>query len=81
MTWEAILSVIEDEVGATQARRIEERVKREFGGIRVRITTRARITREKIDAIAPGQPREAARKLGVSPSTIYRTLHRSRLVR
>jgi len=81
MTWEAILSVIEDEVGATQARRIEERVKREFGGIRVRITKRARITRETIDATAPGQPREAARKLGVSPSTIYRTLRRSRLVR
>jgi transcriptional regulator of acetoin/glycerol metabolism len=81
MSWCELLEMIEDEVGRVAASRIEERARHEFGGMRIHISKRQIITLDKIDEVAPGKPKEAARALGVHPTTIYRTLQRGRLVR
>jgi DNA invertase Pin-like site-specific DNA recombinase len=76
MSWADLISLIRDEVGAEAASRIEDRARFELGGLRITVLKRKLITREHIDAVAPGRPREAARKLDVSVATVYRTLRR-----
>ncbi len=76
MTWGALLDLIADEVGREAANRIEDRARRELGGLRVTISVRKHITKQTINEVAPGKPKEAAKRLGVHPSTIYRRLIR-----
>lgn len=76
MTWLTLLDIISEEVGQEAAAKIEERARREMGGERITIKKRRQITLELINETAPGKPKEAARKLGVSHSTVYRALRR-----
>lgn len=76
MSWQEVLKILNDECGADLASRIERRLANELGGVRITIAKRQTITREMADKAAPGKPREAARKLGVHPATIYRALRR-----
>lgn len=74
--WADVLRIIAEEAGDDVAVRIEERVRVEFGGLRITISKRPQITAELVHAAAPGRPRVAARKLGIHPSTAYRVLKR-----
>ena len=76
MTWQSLLDLIADEVGQSAADRIEDRARVELGGLRITIAKRPTVTTEKIDAVAPGRPKQAAQKLQVSLATVYRTLRR-----
>lgn len=81
MTWVAVLELIAEEAGQDAALRIEERVRDEFGGLNLYIRRSRTVTRNDLDAVAPGRPKEAAQKLGISASTAYRILQRGRIVR
>lgn len=81
MTWLDLMAMIVEEVGAEAAARIERRARTEFGGIRITILKQARVDADRIDTIAPGKPCQAARKLGIHPSTAYRALRRERIIR
>lgn len=81
MTWAAVLEVIAQEAGQEIALRIEERVRDEFGGTNLYIRQQRSVTREELEQLAPGKPREAARKMNIHPSTAYRILRRERIVR
>lgn len=81
MSWQLLVDLIADEVGADAALRIEDRARIELGGLRITIAKRKPITVETIDSIAPGRPKEAAKALGVHPRTIYRVLQRDRIIR
>lgn len=81
MSWRALLELIAEEVGQAQALRIEQRARQELGGVRLTIAKRVPITSARIDEIAPGNAKKAAQKLGVHHSTVYRVMHRARLVR
>ena len=74
MNFDDLMAVIVAEVGSSSAQRIEERLRLEMQGCRLTIRKRRSLTREMIDSAAPGRPKEAARKLGVHPSTVYRCL-------
>jgi transcriptional regulator of acetoin/glycerol metabolism len=76
VSWSELLRLIEDEVGAEAASRIEDRARVELGGLRVTVLKRKLISLKDIDRAAPGRPREAARRLGVSVNTVYRVLRR-----
>lgn len=76
MSWPELLNLIRDEVGHDAATRIADRASVELGGARITILKRRKITSKDIDRVAPGRPREAARKLNVSVATVYRTLRR-----
>ena len=76
MTWVALVELIAQEVGEDVAARIEDRARAELGGERITILKRKIITQQRIDAAAAGKPKEAAKKLGVHYSTIYRTINR-----
>lgn len=76
-----MLELIAEEAGAQVAARIEARARVVFGGMRFTVSKRKAVTPELIDAIAPGKPKEAAKALGVHPTTVYRVLQRPRLVR
>ena len=80
MSWSDVLAILRAECGDDQADRIAKRLYREFGGCRLTVPKRQPIDREMIDAAAPGRPRDAARKLGVHHTTVYRVLRR-RVVR
>jgi hypothetical protein len=60
---------------------VEARARVEMAGVRLTITQRVHITSEMVDSLAPGHPKQAAEALGVHPTTIYRALKRSRLIR
>ena len=81
MSWAALLELIVDEVGHDIAARIESRARSEMGGERLTITKRQLLTPQAIDAVAPGQPTLAAKKLKVHRSTVYRALARRRIIR
>ena len=81
MSWAEILSVVEEEAGGAVARRIEERIRETFGGERIYIARTKVVTFEQITEAAPGQPRKAAKALGIHPSTAYRILRRERIIR
>ena len=76
MSWKQLVSLIQAEVGAEAAERIAERARLELGGLRITISTKPYVTKAIIDRVAPGNPRKAARKLGVSRQTIYNRLVR-----
>jgi hypothetical protein len=76
MSWPDLMRLIRDEVGDEAASRIEERARFELGGLRITVLKRKEITSHDIDRVAPGRPKEAARKLQVSVATVYRTLRR-----
>ena len=81
MTWAAVLELIAEEAGHELALRIEERVRDEFGGCSLYVRRSRPLTRADLDSLAPGKPKEAARKLGIHPATAYRILHRERIIR
>lgn len=81
MSWAEIVELIVEEAGDKISRRIEERIRREHGGLRVTISKRPIITMEMIEKVAPGKPSDAARKLGVSRATVYRRIQHARLIR
>lgn len=75
MSWAEILVLIAEEVGPDAAIRIEERARLAFGGTRVTVSIK------KTDlALKPTRkhekPQEAAKRLGVHRSTVYRRLIR-----
>jgi len=79
MSWRAMLDLLADEVGLDVAMRIERRLRAELGGVRITIGVRPWMPPEVVHAAAPHQPRQAARKLGISPATAYRVLERRKL--
>ena len=81
MSWRQLLELIADELGPQAARQVEVRARVEMQGVRVTISARQVLTPEVVEAVAPGRPREAAKQLGVHPSTAYRALRRSPLIR
>jgi hypothetical protein len=81
MTWQALVEIITAESGADTASRIVARAKLELEGVRLTVCARSPLTREQVEAAAPGRPREAARILGVHPETVYRLIRRRPLVR
>lgn len=74
MSWQALLALIAEEVGDELAARIEERARTEMPAARIFICKRKVITPARAERAAPGKPKEAAKKLGVHYSTIYRAL-------
>ena len=76
MSWSVIISRISAKYGPEVASEIEDMAREEFAGQRITILKRKIITAEKIDKAAAGKPKEAAKKLGVHYSTIYRALNR-----
>jgi DNA invertase Pin-like site-specific DNA recombinase len=74
MSWGALLALIADELGPAAAKRVEARARAEMAGVRLTIT--GRINQQIAEAAAPGRPREAAKALGVHPTTVYRALRR-----
>jgi hypothetical protein len=76
MCWADLIALIEEEAGAEVAARIEDRARVELGGLRVTIHKRKALTVHDIDRVAPGRPKEAARRLNVSIATVYRALRR-----
>lgn len=76
MSWSDLLRLITEEVGSDAALRIEERARQEMGGTRLTISVTPVVTPDKINRTAPGKPREAAKRIGVHYSTVYRRLIR-----
>jgi hypothetical protein len=76
MSWSALLDLIAAELGTAAAQRVEERARRELPGVRITVCRRPILTRDAVEDVAPGHPREAAKALGVHPSTAYRALRR-----
>jgi len=85
MTWDALLSIIRDEVDAEACQRIEARVRQELAGLVLYVPTRAKLTQEDVAREvrrAGGRVDLAAARLGVSKATCYRKLQpRHRIVR
>ena len=79
--WVDLLHIIADEAGRDIADRIETRARYELGGMRMTIATRAPVTAAEVEHAAPGRPREAARKLGIHPTTAYRAIRRGAFIR
>lgn len=76
MSWEALILLIADEVGKDAASRIEDRARHELGGQRITIRKTKIVNTKVIDSVAAGKPKEAAQKLGVHISTVYRALNK-----
>lgn len=76
MSWRLLLDLIADELGPSAAQRIEARARRDMAGVRLTISLRSPLDPREVEALAPGRPREAAKLLGVHPSTAYRALRR-----
>ncbi len=75
MSWADLLTLITEEVGQDAADRIEQRARKELAGVRLTIAARPTVTQPKLDQ-SPGKPRQAAKRIGVHPSTVYRRLIR-----
>ena len=73
MSWPALLSLIADELGQEAADRIEVKAREQMGGVRLTIATRVVVTKGKIGC---QNPKEAAKRLKIHPSTVYRRLIR-----
>ena len=76
MSWPELLAVLVEAVGQTEADRVASVIRFRLGGTRISIPSKRRVTCEQAEQAAPGKPQEAARKLGVHPSTVYRLLQR-----
>jgi transcriptional regulator of acetoin/glycerol metabolism len=81
MTWATIVDLIRDEAGHDLGERIIRRLVMELRGTRITVGARCALTAAAVDAAAPGKPKEAARRLGVDVSTVYRAVWRSRIIR
>lgn len=79
MSWAAILAIIEQEAGEELCAKIKDRVLKEYAGARITITSRIEVDIKQAEKVAPGNPREIARALGVHPSTVYRAIKRGNL--
>ena len=75
MSWANLLDLIASVVGQAAAEKIEHRAMREMAGTRLTIAGRPTVTQSKL-AENPGKPREAAKRIGVHPSTVYRRIVR-----
>ena len=80
MTWRALVSIIAEEAGEDAASRIEDRARELFGGKQLFVRKKKIINVKRIDSAASGKPKEAAKKLDVHYSTVYRVLNR-RIIR
>lgn len=78
MSWSAVVELLRGELGPEIAGRVDQIVRRAFRGTRLTIPSRVEVTTEAAVSAAPGRPQEAARKLGVHPSTVYRMLRAKR---
>ena len=76
MSWPELLAVLVEAVGQASADRVASLLRARLGGCRVTIPRKRRVTCEEVEQAAPGKPQEAARRLGVHPSTVYRLLKR-----
>jgi len=79
MSWSTLLELIAEEAGMEIARRVEERARYELGGVRITVSVKPWVTPEQIEDIAPGKPKQAAKRLGISPSKAYTLVGRKRL--
>ncbi len=73
-----MVELLRGELGPEIAGRVDQIVRRAFRGTRLTIPSRVEVTTEAAVSAAPGRPQEAARKLGVHPSTVYRMLRARR---
>lgn len=81
MSWALLLDLIAEEAGIDAAARVERRALSRLRGVRITVGARRPLKADDIERVAPGRPREAARKLGISPSSAYRLLGNKPLVR
>jgi hypothetical protein len=78
MSWQALLAIIADEVGAEACARISRRAGLELQAVKITIGARIPLTAAEAEAAAPGRPQLAAKRLGVHHTTIYRLLKKER---
>jgi hypothetical protein len=78
MSWAALIDLITRELGENIAGRIDRLARMELRGVRITVPSRVPISRERIEATAPGRPQEAAKLLEVHPATVYRALRARR---
>ena len=76
MSWSELMAILVEAVGQASADRVASLLRARLGGCRVTVPTRRHVTPREVEQAAPGKPREAARRLGVHPSTVYRLLKR-----
>ena len=76
MSWPELVAILAEAVGPAEAERVASVIRAKLGGCRLTVPTRRHVTPQEAEQAAPGKPREAARKLGVHPSTVYRLLQR-----
>jgi len=81
MSWDLLMQIVAKHAGEETAEKINRAIRTELCGVRITIPARLRVTAEQIEKVAPGQPRKAAKELGIHPSTAYRALRRQRIVR
>lgn len=75
MTWAAVLEAVADELGPDIAAAVDRVVRARLRGLRLTIPVRRQmLSPDMVHDAAPYQPRQAAKKLGVHPSTVYRLL-------
>jgi len=74
MSWAQFIDILIEECGPQLAARVEARANAELGGVRLTVSVKRRITPEQVVEAAPGRPKQAARKLGIHPSTAYRLI-------
>ena len=80
--WSDLIDIVAAEAGLEAAKRIDARARFELGAMRISIPKNPPpITAEQVENAAPGRPREAARKLGIHPTTAYRALRRGAFIR
>jgi len=79
--WWALLELIAEEVGTDAAYRIEQRARYELGGARVTVSVKPWTPPERLEEIAPGKPKQAAKKLGIGVSTAYRRIRKPLTIR
>lgn len=81
MSWHDVLEVAVEILGEDAAADFEAACADRLAGSHCYIPQRKRLTRSDVDAVSPGRPKEAARQLGVHQSTVYRAIHRTRVIR
>jgi hypothetical protein len=81
MNWALLLGLIADEPGPEAAIRVEGRARAELPGLRLQISPRPVLTPDHLTLADQAKPKEAARRLGVHVSTVYRRRQRGGCIR
>lgn len=81
MSWPTLLAILTDLAGPEIAAEFDVRARYELQGERVTVGARQAVTAEEAEAAAPGRVAEAAKRLGVHRTTVYRALKRGTVIR